>query len=214
MKYQLLQTLLPLMADFEEKYPEADLIQFLEHAKNHLVEKHKNVLTVNDDKASIVAQAKERSESGETLESIIAKYLIFMQRYAKLYFKYALEDSPISGYDDFTYLIMLYGYGELSKMELIEKNLHEKSTGLEIIKRLIDKGLITQRPSESDKRSKMLNLSAEGLNFIVHSFAKVSPIANHVSAPLNTEEKLQLLQLLQRLNDFHRPFYDQKQFLV
>ncbi|MFN4006415.1 MAG: MarR family winged helix-turn-helix transcriptional regulator [Chitinophagaceae bacterium] len=214
MKYQLLQELLPLLANFEEQNPNANMLQFLEHAKNHFVEKHKNVLTVNEHFKNIVNEAEERTETGETLESIIAKYLIFMQRYAKLYFKYALQDSPITGYDDFTYLITLYGYGELTKMELIEKNLHEKSTGLEIIKRLIDKGLIAQRPSESDKRSKVLNLSAEGLNFLVSSFAKASAIVNHVCAPLNGEEKLQLLRLLQLLNNFHRPFYDQKQFLL
>ncbi|MFY8003858.1 MAG: hypothetical protein ACOVNR_03415, partial [Chitinophagaceae bacterium] len=82
---------------------------------------------------------------GETTDSIISKYLIFMNRYAKMYGKWFLQESGITNLDEFSLLIYLFPDNAASKMELIEKNVMEKNTGIEMLNRLIRKKLLLQK---------------------------------------------------------------------
>jgi DNA-binding MarR family transcriptional regulator len=47
----------------------------------------------------------------------------------------------------------------LTKIQLIERNGHEKQTGTQIIKRLLEYGLIEEKNDSEDKRSKRLNIT-------------------------------------------------------
>src|SRR5690625_7514741 len=96
-----------------------------------------------------------------------------MNRYARLYSKSAIHGSEFSTQEDFIYLINLKARGEMTKMELIKKNVHEKSAGMQIIKRLIDNKWISQRSSEVDKRSKLISITNKGVEVLEKQINKI-----------------------------------------
>ncbi|PTT32553.1 MarR family transcriptional regulator, partial [Chryseobacterium sp. HMWF028] len=101
----------------------------------------------------------EGKENGRTAESAISTLLVHLNRYAKTYSKSAITDSEFSTQEDFIYLINLKAFGEMTKMALIKKNIHEKPVGMLIITRLLRHGLIEQTDSDLDKRSKLIRIS-------------------------------------------------------
>jgi DNA-binding MarR family transcriptional regulator len=147
---------------------------------------------------------------GETLESMISKLVVFMNRYARMYVKKALEGTGINSFDEFTFLIALYPFGSMTKMELIERNIQEKPTGMEVIRRLLEKGYLDQQDDPKDGRSKRLTLTAAGRETLEGSFQAMTKVTHIVSGNLSEEEKLQLLFILQKLHEFHLPIYQSK----
>ena len=89
-------------------------------------------------------------------------------------------------------------------MQLIERNGHEKQTGIQIIKRLLDDGLIQETVDENDKRAKRLTLTKKGEEAFHQSVNTTSKI---LSANLKSDEKTKLLELLKKVNDFHYTLY-------
>lgn len=98
----------------------------------------------------------EGKENGRTPESAISTLLVHLNRYAKTYSKSAILDSEFSTQEDFIYLINLKAFGEMTKMALIKKNIHDKPVGMLIITRLLRQGLVEQTDSDYDKRSKLI----------------------------------------------------------
>ena len=132
-----------------------------------------------------------------------------MNRYAKSYSKSAIYNSDFSTQEDFIYLINLKAFGEMSKMDLIKKNVQEKSVGMNIINRLVHKGWVQQRDSESDKRSKVISISENGLEALENQMDKIRQATSIVTGNLTHIEKMELIRLLHKLNDFHQPIYDE-----
>jgi MarR family transcriptional regulator, lower aerobic nicotinate degradation pathway regulator len=143
----------------------------------------------------------------ETLESVITKLVIFMYRYAKGYLKKALDGTALQTVDEFVYLTALLHRPGLTKIELIELNLHEKTSGMEIIKRLLARGLVQQQEGESDRRSKQLYITEIGRTVLLPIFERMHQVSQLVSGNLAEEEKQQLVSLLHKLNDFHHPIF-------
>ena len=131
-----------------------------------------------------------------------------LNRYAKSYSKSAIFGSNFSTQEDFTYLINLKAFGEMSKMDLIKKNAHEKPAGMQIINRLINQGWIKQRKSKTDKRSKVISISETGLQALGNQMDKIRQATSIVTGNLSQNEKMELIRLLNKLNDFHQQIYD------
>ena len=147
--------------------------------------------------------------TGETLDSIIGKFIGFMYRFAKFYTKKALENSPLTTLDDFTYLGSILLKAGSSKTEIIDYHIHEKTTGIEILKRLKKNGFITEKKSVTDARSKSLFITETGKGIFFAHVGKMQKIGELIVGDLEEDEKLQLISLLNRLNDFHQPIYHQ-----
>lgn len=92
-------------------------------------------------------------------------------------------------------------------MELIKKNAQEKSVGIQIINRLIRQGWVDQTNSEVDKRSKLVNINEKGVQASEMLMDKVRDASEIVAGDLTHNEKMQLIGLLKKLNDFHYPIY-------
>lgn len=141
------------------------------------------------------------------IENEIAKETFLLGRYAKILVKKAMENHPELVSEDFTYLFRLMNYESLTKSQLIEKNAHEKQTGIEIIKRLVKNGLIEENPDETDKRSVRINVSEKGKKVFFESMNDVSSVSRIMCAKLTEEEKENLLTYLKKLNTFHHNVY-------
>lgn len=143
-------------------------------------------------------------ESPETLISIMVSYLY---RYTRLYSKKALEHSQLTTIDEFVYLVMLLEGPPPTKSELIDRNIHEKTTGIEVLRRLLAYGLIEQFDDPDDRRSKRLKLTDRGRAEVLHVMPFMRQVATLVGGNLSLAEKIQLVHLLNKLHLFHNPIF-------
>lgn len=136
-------------------------------------------------------------------ETLLTMLIAFMFRYAKHYSKKALEGTPLSTLDDFTFLATLSYQGSLTKTELINMHLLEITSGIEIIKRLTKNGLLEVFQDPNDRRSKRVKLSAAGKDVLEDVMVRMDKVARIVSGNLASSEQAQLMPILHKLNDFH-----------
>ncbi|WP_164122917.1 MULTISPECIES: MarR family winged helix-turn-helix transcriptional regulator [Sphingobacterium] len=148
-------------------------------------------------------------EKGRSAESAISTLLVHMNRYAKSYSKSAIAGSSFSTQEEFIYLINLQAFGAMSKMELIKKNIHEKPVGMQIINRLINQGWVSQRESSTDRRRKVIMITEEGGRVLNHQMDRIRQATHIVTGNLTKTEKMDLIKLLSKLNDFHHALYRQ-----
>ncbi|MCL7986894.1 MarR family transcriptional regulator [Sphingobacterium sp. lm-10] len=200
MNYDLIQAVIKLVSEFEHARTEdtnygADLPGF----KNWVADLYRLESDQAPDWAGI---AKGRSP-----ESVISTLLVHLNRYAKNYSRSAMFDSEFSTQEDYIYLINLKAFGEMSKMALIKKNIHDKPVGMQIINRLIKNGWVVQVGSRLDRRSKLISITDGGLQVLKEQMQKIRQATQVVSANLTTIEKLELIRLLQKLESFHHPLY-------
>ena len=200
MNYGLIKDILDLVQEFEIET----------NNNNHFetsVEGFKNWISTNNN--TIVNEPNwEGKENGRSAESVINTLIVHLNRYAKSYSKSAIFGSNFSTQEDFIYLINLKAFGEMSKMDLIKKNVHEKPVGMQIINRLINQGWIEQRNSKTDKRSKVISISETGLQALENLMEKIRQATSIVTGNLTQHEKMELIRLLNKLDDFHQEIYD------
>lgn len=200
MHYNLIKDILDLVAEFE----------------NQNTNLNKSAVTIDDFKKWIALMNTdienepywEGKENGRSAESVINTLIVHMNRYAKSYSKSAIFGSDFSTQEDFIYLINLKAFGEMTKMDLIKKNVHEKPVGMQIINRLITKDWVNQTASEIDKRSKVLKISNKGMQVLEKQMDKIRTATKIVTGDLTLNEKMELIRLLNKLNDFHKSIYD------
>lgn len=141
------------------------------------------------------------------LENEIAKQVIMLGRYSKHLIKKSLESHTDLVNEDFTYLFRMMDYPSLTKMQLIEKNAHEKQSGIEIIKRLVRNGLFIESPDLSDKRSTRISVTDKGRKVFKESMKDITIAAKIMCGKLDEKEKEDLLDSLKKLNTFHHTIY-------
>ena len=129
-------------------------------------------------------------------------------RYVKNYSKKAFENATVQTIDEFTYLAMLMNYGAMTKSELTSRNVHEKTTGMEILRRLIKNDFVTQTDDLTDKRSQIVEITEGGKVEILKLFQEMAKVSAIVSGNLSEQEKMILTYLLEKLDLFHRHIYD------
>ena len=201
MNYNLIKDVLQLIQKFDTQNHEGT-----EYTKD--VEGFKHWIASSVDTKELKAEPNwEGKELGRSPESAINTLIVHMNRYAKSYSKSAIFNSDFSTQEDFIYLINLKAFGAMTKMELIKKNIQEKSVGMQIINRLIRQGWVDQTDSEVDKRSKLILINNKGLETLDKQMDKVRQATNIVTADLMHREKMELIRLLNKLNDFHHPIY-------
>ncbi|TCD01562.1 MarR family winged helix-turn-helix transcriptional regulator [Pedobacter psychroterrae] len=149
----------------------------------------------------------EGKENGRIPESEISTLIVHLNRYAKTYSKSAIHDSAFSTQEDFIYLINLKAFGSMTKTELIKKNIQEKPVGMQIINRLIGQGWIQQSDSSADKRSKIISITAKGIEALEEIMGKIKQASQIVTGNLSDAEKTQLIKILQKLDRFHQAIY-------
>jgi len=140
----------------------------------------------------------------------ISILIVLMFRYAKSYIRKALKNSMIKSADEFSFLITLITYESLSKTELIHKQVMEKTSGTEIINRLLKLGLISQFNDDEDKRSVRINITALGREQLFMILPQMRMVSQIVSGNLTDKEKFSLAYMLRKLDSFHNEIYMNK----
>lgn len=189
MKYELLQTLLPYLEEYERSYPNQERTQ---HFAVWLARK------------TAEQEQVKPSDAGHDEAARIQQLLVYLNRYARNYAKKALEGSVLGGMDEYVYLRILSDTGGMTKSDLIYRNRHEKPTGMEIIRRLLTAELVEQSDDPDDRRSKQLRITASGSNVLNQLSVRMHVVWELVTGNLNSAEKLLMLQILEKLETFHQ----------
>jgi DNA-binding MarR family transcriptional regulator len=200
MNYNLLKDVLDLVQQFEIESKDSTYF-------DSTVDGFKNWISLSQKEHPLETNWVGK-ENGRSADSIINTLIVHLNRYAKSYSKSAIFGSDFSTQEDFIYLINLKSFGEMSKMDLIKKNVHEKPVGMQIINRLIAHQWIDQRDSDTDKRSKLISISEKGLTALEGQMDKIRQASSIVTGNLSENEKIELIRLLSKLDDFHQPIYD------
>lgn len=199
MNYDLLKQLLTLAEQFE-----------LQHVHNGYANDIDGFIQwIGNRSATVLSEPNwEGKENGRSPESAISTLIVHINRFAKNYSKAAIWGSGFSTQEDFIYLITLKTHGEMTKMELIKRNIQEKPIGMLIIRRLLEKGWIDQHDSDQDKRSKVIGVTEQGLQALEEQMGKIRQATQIVSGDLNHPEKMELIRLLLKLHDYHQMIYE------
>lgn len=137
----------------------------------------------------------------------ISILITLMYRYAKNYIKKALQDSIIQTADEFSFLITLMTFESLTKTELINKQVMEKTSGVEVIKRLLNQKLITEFDDQNDKRSVRVAITLEGKKEIEKVLPRMSLVSTIVVGNLVDSEITTLSYLLKKLDHHHNDIF-------
>lgn len=159
---------------------------------------HHEVNTAPKVNAEKVAKAKQS----------LAMPVYFMYKYALFYSRKIFKNSHIYSLDDFSFLASLLPDKKLKKADVIRKNISEKSSGSEVLKRLLKQKLIKESNNPDDKRSKLLELTSEGLNEINAVRSQMYNMGSLINGDLTEEEKVAMLAMLSKLHNFHNPIFE------
>jgi DNA-binding MarR family transcriptional regulator len=179
--------LVNLWADFEAQNPEGDIKDFcMDFILKDYLEKKPGLITVNGQLASLTGK---------------------LSRYAGFYSKKALEKFSLNNMEDWVYLMRLHEMGTPKKSELIYDMISEFPSGIDVIKRLVKSGLVQEFPDAEDKRSKRIQITTAGIEILGKSLPWMEKISDMAFNQLLESEKVLLIELLNRLNDFHKTHY-------
>jgi DNA-binding MarR family transcriptional regulator len=170
-----------------------------------------NAVELRDDRGDKELHLKElRRESNSDVSVLIT----LMFRYAKGYIKKALHNSLIQTVDEFAFLITLMTFDSLTKTELINKQVMEKTSGIEVIKRLLSQKLIKEFADENDKRSVRVTITLKGKKEITSVLPEMANVSRVVVGNLSKAEINTLSYLLKKLDYFHNDIFINKKALT
>lgn len=140
-------------------------------------------------------------------DGLISMYLGFMANYAAFYARRVFRQLDLYSMTDWAFLATLQRASQLTKSDLIQQNILEKSTGTEVLKRLGKQGHIRELPNPEDRRAKLVQLTSKGEQAVEEANRRILPMGQVITGNLTDGEKRQLLALLQKLHLFHKPIF-------
>lgn len=184
------------LADWAEKY-ENQLSDGQEWDDNDFA----TWLAIEVNAAKVVAAVPKQQQS-------LAMPVYFLYKYALFYSRKIFKDSLIYSLDDFSFLASLLPDKKLKKADVIRKNIAEKSSGNEVLKRLLKQELIKETNNPADKRSKLLEITSKGFDEINAVRTQLYKMGALVDGDLSEEEKSLMHAMLSKLHHFHNPLFE------
>lgn len=199
--------LLDYLEEYEKQHPDTDLELSTSDFIGYLNTVHQpDTLQVDKIRGGKEAwKAWQNNESKMATNVSILVSLLF--RYAKMYSRKALKDSGIKTVDEFALLITLLTHDSISKQELIREQVLEKTSGIEIVNRLIRQGYIQQFAGAKDRRSKLLKITEEGTGELMAILPRMNLVSKIVVGNLTPSEQNMLSYLMRKLDHFHNHIF-------
>lgn len=141
------------------------------------------------------------------INGLIGMNLGFIHNYLMFYSRKMFKTSGIYSIYDYGILMSLFPNKKLKKTDVLKQNILEKSSGNEILKRLLKQGFLIEIDNELDKRSKLISISATGFIELNKIDAAMSDLAATVVGNLEMNEKQFLLSILTKLHLHHNPVF-------
>ena len=123
------------------------------------------------------------------------------------YAKETLQANGLTSMDEYFFLISINKIGTPSKTKVYADTITEINTGTQMMKRMIDAGLIEEVTDKQDKRVRRVKLTATGKRTRENFFQQSVSDLKLKSGNLSETEKKELIRLLAYLEKFHTNIY-------
>jgi len=177
---------------FEKENPKAEIQDF---CKSYL-------LGVNEEKQPVIKFTKENPRG-----KVLGKALNRLSKMSIFYSKKNLVELELKTLEDFVFLRNLTELGPLTKKQLIDAHITEYTTGIEIIKRLIQLGLVKEKENPEDKRATTIYVTTKGKAMLEKCYPYMGQIGSVIFGPLTENEASQLAYMLTKLDTIHTNLY-------
>ncbi|MDR6804882.1 DNA-binding MarR family transcriptional regulator [Dyadobacter sp. BE34] len=107
------------------------------------------------------------------MTSTVAKLIGRLGAMLTTYSKLALKEDEEVELDWFYCLNAIFHQGEARKIDIITYNFLEQTTGIDMLNRLRKAGYISERADPSDKRAKLVQLTAEGKQLLFRLYERL-----------------------------------------
>ncbi len=141
------------------------------------------------------------------INSRISSLVGGMYRYMVFYGRKVFQGTELTSITDFGVLAAIYVLKNPRKSEVITFTLLERTTGIEIMKRLAKHGLLDDADDVDDRRSKRVMLTDKGTTLFKAMELKLVEVGDVFVANLSDEKKQELVETLNYLNSFHRTIH-------
>ncbi len=176
-KYQLLQAFM------------AELNEYKEHDKDINLEifcrQYLKKISKEDQHSPLFFEFHNRSLPGSTVLSIFFRKI---SKFLLAYSKKLLQNTPLHNVEDYAYLKVIEQMPNSTKTHLILEMNSEFTSGIEIIKRLINMDFIEEFQDEHDKRSKKLRITAAGKIILSENDPNMTKVGELVFGDLSASE--------------------------
>jgi DNA-binding MarR family transcriptional regulator len=125
-----------------------------------------------------------------------------LQKYLGLYIKPAINRLGFSREHEYNFLYQVSRMDKPTKNSLSKENMVEFSTGRDVIRRLIDRKLLMEKPDPEDKRAMLLTLTSLGKKTLEKSYEQISVSFTDFLGDLNSKEQSQLISLLGKMSRY------------
>lgn len=143
--------------------------------------------------------SEESEEHQEQLDLMLAFQISMLNKSIKRQTKEVISESSLSSLDGYSFLLHLDQAESFRKMELIEMHNLEAPTGIEIIKRLLSKGLIQEFNDSEDKRAKRVKMTDAGKTELERLKPLVDAKFKSFAQALPLNDKLSLVAAMNKL---------------
>ena len=96
-------------------------------------------------------------------------------------------------------LSALAAHGPIDKATIGGAVALDRTTIAVVVKNLEQRGLVTTRPSDHDRRAKLIKITSKGLNLVASVRTEVANAQERTVAPLAPKERAELLRLLGKI---------------
>ena len=131
-------------------------------------------------------------------------FLLSMQskRY-KMLCKKVFYNTELKTPDDYSFLYHLSLADSFRKMELVNIHLLEAPSGIEVLKRLLNKQLTEEYDDADDKRAKRVRITTKGKKLINQLAPQMENVYSQMTSDLNSDDKLHLKSIMGKFNIYH-----------
>lgn len=178
--------LVNLWGAYARQHPDAEIDDFCRHLLLTKKEKSKKEILVG----GVVPPNPD---------SLLMKIIGRIYKLHTSYIQSAFEGIDLNQIEEFGILATIQQYGNPRKSEVIIANLMEISSGTDILNRLIKRGLIKEYLDEQDKRSKRIELTAEGQETFNLAQERALMLAGMMFNDMAEDDKRLCIQLLKNV---------------
>lgn len=146
-------------------------------------------------------------EEEESLNREIGYLLGRINRYSRHYAKIAFDGLPITTIEEFWFLNVIFHTKNPSKTEIYDATITELATGTQMLRRLIDLGLLKEEIDKEDKRVRRVRLTKEGRRVRTEALERLGVEVRLKVGNLEKQDKYRFVSTLRYLDHFHKNIY-------
>ncbi len=207
-RYNVIKQIIDLWEEYESNADQIQLTDFAEWLNLQVKERsdlnEKTATSRFRSAPSLQSQALKNFDEATRFMEYISRISRFNEFYTRKFF----EGLPINSRLEFLFLQTVNLTGKAKKTDLINYLLVEYTTGMDIIKRLINNGLLQEALNENDKRVKLLEITEEGKDKLLLAEKRLKDERTMFLACTSMNKWKKAMPVLEEICDFHNAIYN------